>query len=175
MSIAFSAYRNDWASRARYSNRVDVCDSEFSLWGHQYSNISAHMTSLSHPFYHLARVLMDSARLLKGALLLMVSPLSCDGLVICWALSAFLAQAVTIVMDIINCINSVVSVVTSTLMTLFSGGYLEYNLNQAFSGKEVGGRNFETTGNMLGAFFASAGSQSNKTTEEVCHQLTCGL
>jgi hypothetical protein len=168
-SFSFSTYN-------RFGNRENTCGYEYSLWGHQYSNMTAHGQSLLHPFYHVGRVFFDSARLLQGAILVIASPFSLNLRVVGDALKAFIGQAACILMDIINCVSSVISLVTSTFGTVLRCGYLESNLNHAFAGREMGGRNSETTMNMLGGMFGGQMLQANRQAEVESHYYTtCSL
>ena len=82
------------------------------------------------------------------------------------------------VLNIVNTALSIVSLATRLLASIFNLGYVSTNIQSRrahLNGAEIGGRNAETTMNMLNAFALGTADMGAKTQDEELHQAAFNL
>ncbi len=157
-------------------------DKEFSNMLSPYHDLTSHRKSLAHPFYHATQLLRDVARLGYGTLVfagaLATGNFSNAGLV----LEGILKVAAAAVVEVLNTLVAVVSLVTCLLSSAFNLGYVTTNLKSVAAQmvertgtSECSGRNEATIANMFGVFSISLKNVVSQRSDESIHQAAFSL
>ncbi len=113
-----------------------------------------HAKAILFPFAHAYHALKNLGQILEGACLCVHAVFNEPSRSLPVVLNGMLELAGALILNVINAMASIVTFITKTIATGFNLGYTSTaidNLNHQMSGREVGGRNEETTMNLIAA------------------------
>lgn len=154
--------------------RADVnFNNSLSQIANPYYDLTSNVKAIGHPFFHATQLLRDAGRFVYGAFVLAgalpTGNLSAAGEV---AIGMVLLAGAA-VLEIFNIAISIVSLATRVVASVFNCGYVSTSVQLRgahINGAEIGGRNAETTMNMLHAFGLGAINNAARMNDAIEHQ-----
>lgn len=148
-------------------------ENTLSMLINPYYDLNSNLKAFAHPFYHATQLLRDVYKFVFGGIIFTgaLATFNCRSAGNAFASMFWLGTSA--VLNIVNTALSIVSLATRLLASIFNLGYVSTSIQSRgahLNGAEIGGRNAETTMNMLNAFALGAADLGAKTQDEEVHQ-----
>ena len=138
-----------------------------------YYDLTSNVKAIGHPFFHVTQLLRDAGRFVYGAFVL-VGALATGHFSAAGKAAFGMLQLVgAAVLEVLNIALSIVSLVTRFLASICNFGYVSTSVKLRgahLNGAEIGGRNIETTRNMIQAFALGAIDSAAQVNDEKQHK-----
>lgn len=142
-------------AKQRLRDSGNLFSTQLGTLASPYYSFGYHGSSVFYPFANLLKGAFNLGRGCLGALFLLEALANDPLRAIPQVIGGIVLEACSLVVNVLNAAVAFISFFTRTFATICNLGYTSFNLwmgLNSFNGREIGGRNQETTMNMLNVF-----------------------